>query len=424
MLIDARGLEQNRVIEADVCLIGAGAAGITIARALSARSLSVSLLESGGFALDPSTQSLYAGRSEGTIIGSSSTYLSRSRLRYFGGSTNHWTGFCRPLDDDDFERRPWVPYSGWPFAAAELTAFYRQATEVLQIEPFASEPESIERNGRTETSGIFPDDQVVVTRRYHFSHVRFRPEYQDELIRDRNVTVLTYANVTTIDTDEAGSRVTGLRVATLTGKRLVVRSKVFVLAAGGVENARLLLISDGVRRNGLGNQHDLVGRFFMEHLEGGVGFLVLTDRLDTFRLYNARRGSMGALCLSARTRRPQELLNASVELNFDNPLRAESYPSEAGGVPLAIDPALSRLDHVLELSASEEVPKVRYARCIIRAEQSPNPESRVTIDREVDALGVRRAKLQWQVNARDGESARRTLEVIARSSARTGLGGA
>jgi choline dehydrogenase-like flavoprotein len=413
MLIDARALPQQHVIDTDVCIIGGGAAGVTLARSLAPRTISICLLESGGFGLDPQTQSLYQGMSEGTLIGTSRGYLSRSRLRYFGGSTNHWTGFCRPLDDDDFETRAWIPHSGWPFGAAELARFYVEAARELRIEPFAGEAE---RDSGT-ASGIFPEASAVITRRYHMSSVRFGRQYREVLPREPNVTVVIYANATAIEATENGSRVIAVRVATLTGKRFAVRARCYVLAAGGVENARLLLVSDGVQKAGLGNGRDLVGRFFMDHVEGGVGFLVLTDRLDAIGSYAIRDGRMSALCLSAATRRAHELLNASVGLDF----RTTLMESGAGGTPLAIGDTLARIDRVRE-AKTDEAPQARYARCIIHGEPSPDPESRVTLDHEVDALGLRRAKLDWKLAARDGESMWRTLELVSRELGKRRLG--
>src|SRR5262245_43525064 len=112
MLVDTRELTSSRNRNYDVCIVGAGAEGITLARALKSERASICLLESGGFESDRDTQALYSGKTIGA--GLSANYLSLSRLRYFGGATNHWAGMCRPLDAMDFAVRPWVPNSGWP----------------------------------------------------------------------------------------------------------------------------------------------------------------------------------------------------------------------------------------------------------------------------------------------------------------------
>ena len=132
MFVDARSVSENTVVEYDICIIGAGAAGITLAREFSGQEFRVCLLESGGLEPDAATQSLYEGKNTGPM----KIQLDAERARYFGGSTNLWGGFCRPLDEQDFEERDWVPNSGWPFRRAELEPYYERAHEICQLGPF------------------------------------------------------------------------------------------------------------------------------------------------------------------------------------------------------------------------------------------------------------------------------------------------
>ena len=136
MFHDARRVSRDRMIERDVCIIGAGAAGITLARELAGTGLSVALLESGGRRADPETQALYEGSVAAGYLGEDSDYLSTSRLRFFGGTTNHWAGLCAPLDAIDFRRRSWIPNSGWPFDLAHLEPYYARAAPILEVGPF------------------------------------------------------------------------------------------------------------------------------------------------------------------------------------------------------------------------------------------------------------------------------------------------
>ena len=120
MLIDGRTLPPDHLLDCDLCIIGGGAAGITLASAFAGgRDVDVCLVESGGFDFDADVQELYRGEAVGAPYEAYDT-----RLRYFGGSTNHWGGYCLPLEDLDFEVRPWVPYSGWPLRRADLAPYY------------------------------------------------------------------------------------------------------------------------------------------------------------------------------------------------------------------------------------------------------------------------------------------------------------
>ena len=129
MLIDLRTLHNGAVMESDLCVIGAGAAGITIARALIGKALEVCVVESGGLEFDADTQSLYEGES----IGMPYYGLAQARLRFFGGTTNHWNGQCAPLSEIDFQERPWVQYSGWPISRADLDSYYQRALSICEI---------------------------------------------------------------------------------------------------------------------------------------------------------------------------------------------------------------------------------------------------------------------------------------------------
>ena len=414
MLIDSRDLPQDTTRRYDLCIIGAGAAGITIARALRGDTVTVGLVESGGFELDEATQSLYEGQTSGPGL-SATAYLSTSRLRFFGGTTNHWGGWCLPLDRMDFERRAWVSNSGWPITRADLAPYYPQAAAVVQIPPFSDEED--ERRGQEDTPVVEPG--LLVTKRLYTSPpTRFGSEYRDELVTADRVDVLLHANVTEIVLDESGSRVVAVRAATLTGRRFSIVARTFVLAAGAVENARLLLVSDAVHKNGLGNQAGAVGRFFMEHPECLVGYIYLSRHRDALRTYQVHRDRMGVLCLSEEAQRRHELLNASFQLGPTDTLPLES---DAGGAPLAIGPAVQAIDGLHgDADAGDDVG--RYTRCYVRAEAAPNAASRVALVPETDALGMRRVSLRWSLGTLESRTIQRATEIIACELGRTGRG--
>ena len=138
MFVDARSVPPGTVIETEVCIVGAGAAGITLAREFINSGFRVALLESGDFDFQDKTQDLYGGANIGR------RYFDPKdvglRLRYFGGTTNHWGGWCAPLDPLDFEEREGVPHSGWPFSRDYLEPWYRRAQMVLQLGPYGYAP--------------------------------------------------------------------------------------------------------------------------------------------------------------------------------------------------------------------------------------------------------------------------------------------
>ena len=188
MLVDARTVERDAILRTDLCIIGAGAAGLTLANALAECGASIALIESGGWSADARVQSLYEGAAVGDLFELQPGYLTRSRLRYFGGSTNHWTGWCVPLEPIDFERREWVRHSGWPFPYDELAPYYRRAAAILEVPPF---DQPVSERLRESRQLLLAESSRVITRFFHFSPpTRLGVVHRDALTADRKSTRL------------------------------------------------------------------------------------------------------------------------------------------------------------------------------------------------------------------------------------------
>lgn len=277
MFIDARQLPDGHRIETDVCIVGAGAAGIAIATEIEGSGIGVTVLESGGLEADPADQALY----EGTISGLPYTPLQAARVRYFGGTTNHWSGWCRPLDPIDFERRSWVPNSGWPFGIDELRPYYARAEPLFGLSPVGFDPQSWASDQSPQLG--FKDGPVATTLFRITAPARFGELYVEQLRNAVDVDVYLHANATHIAAEMA--RIVSVSGRCRPGNTFTVSARAFVLATGGIENARLLLNSNDRQRAGLGNAHDLVGRFFMDHPGVTAGMILLEDPDQTLDLY-------------------------------------------------------------------------------------------------------------------------------------------
>ncbi|MCI0561765.1 MAG: GMC family oxidoreductase [Nitrososphaera sp.] len=433
MLIDARSVPENTIIEADVCIIGSGAAGITLAREFIGAPFHVCLLESGGFTYDKETQSLYKGEN----LGQNYFPLDVARLRYFGGSTNHWGGWCRPLDEVDFETREWIPHSGWPFDKLHLDPFYGRAQPICQLGPYAYESKVWE----TKQSTLLPfvGDRVT-TAIFQFSQppTPFGKVYRDGIVSAKNISTYLYANAVDIETTNPPHTVTRLRIACLQGNKFWVSGKLFILAAGGIENPRLLLLSHQVQNTGLGNQNDLVGRFFMEHLHIESSFFIASSPETSFKLYtrNLVNGTSvrGALVLSPRVLRDERLLAFTTFLNSYqskgiNSARILSGAIRRGDLP---DDFIDHLGNVIsdfdDIAVAayrrffKQNPSVKKVAFYNVTEQAPNPESRITLSSERDSVGKNRLRLDWRLSSIDKRSMRRAQEIIATELGRAGLG--
>ena len=178
MFIDSRTLPEKHVVETDICIIGAGAAGITMSKEYANSPFRVCVLESGGLEADDDTQELYSGEN----IGMPYFPLVAPRLRYFGGTTNHWAGYCRPFSKEDFEAREWIPRSGWPITLEDLQPYYKRASEVLKLNTSGWDHDYWEKDEKF-SSLKFLDNQVQtnLTLKTLPPTIRLGPSYQNEI---------------------------------------------------------------------------------------------------------------------------------------------------------------------------------------------------------------------------------------------------
>ena len=193
MHIDARKLPNNSIIEGDICIIGAGAAGISIALDWMDSKYKVILLEGGGFEYDEKVQNLY----DGETTGQKYFPLKSTRLHYFGGTTGHWAGMCAPFDDIDFKKRDWVPDSGWPINKKVLDPFYVKANKTLKLGPYNYDFEYWQKE--FPNLNPFPlDDKVIWNKMWQFSQAHFGEIYKDKIVDAKNIHLYTYANAVDI----------------------------------------------------------------------------------------------------------------------------------------------------------------------------------------------------------------------------------
>jgi choline dehydrogenase-like flavoprotein len=427
MHIDARTLPNGSVLEADLCIVGAGAAGISMALEWIGSPRTVLLLEGGGLEYEPAMQDLYRGE----IVGLPYYPLQAARLHYFGGTTGHWAGFCSTLDPIDFDKRDWVPHSGWPLRREELDPFYARAQPLLELGPY----EYAAGDWQRRDPALVPlplDPRVMWTKMWQFSPpTRFGARYRDAVIGARNVHLYTHANVCELEANESLGAVDGLRVRTLDGKQHRARARYYVLACCSIQNARLLLASNRRTPAGLGNAHDLVGRFFMEHIEipGGHLALALSGPVNT-KMYAFEFGqtkARGELALSAAVQRERRILNGTVSLEPGAPGEVAKSTFQ-WGTPERLA-ALRKWQangkvgpppDGLPEPAPAGVP--RFFHLVTRQEQAPNPDSRVMLSTERDALDRPRAKLAWRLTELDRRSFRVFYEVMGRELGRSGVG--
>lgn len=431
MFLDARNVPDGSEIESDVCIVGAGAAGITLARELAGQSRLVCLLESGGLEPDAETQALYRGE----VVGFPYYPTDAFRLRYFGGTTNHWSGVCGPLQEIDFEARSWVPHSGWPFARSALEPYYRRAQEVCQLGPYRYDPEPWQ--GPDAPPLALDAERLHTVMNQLSPPTRFGLAYRDALRDAADVQTYLHANAVNLETQADGTRVSRVAVATLAGTRFAVRARQVVLATGAVENARLLLASRDRSAAGVGNPHDRVGRFFMEHLSVQGALFAPIDPALPMGLYGFREAqgvrAQGCVVPTEATLRDEELLSLRCYLqpaSSRTAIRSVWFGLLRSGTGSTPEGLAERVVHALRQLDDLAIHGYRsffegsarsYA-VVHHLEHAPNPQSRVTLGDERDALGLPRVRLDWRFGELERRTLRRAVEIFGREVGRAGLG--
>ena len=483
MLADSSRIPFNSSIEADVCIVGAGPAGIAIGREFDGHAATVVLLESGDIERDAAIQSLADGDGEpvGDIAYPGAGW---SRTLAFGGTTDQWCvdvgggklgARYTPLDPIDFEQRGWVPHSGWPITRRDLDPYLARAQAACGSGPFDYEPDRWEGPGSLRLR--FPQ-ALATTKMFQFGpSSTFTEVHREQLRRSTNVTVMLKATALDLDVGADGVTVSRVRIGSLSGNRFDVRAKIVILAVGGHEAPRLLLLSNRVHRDGLGNRHGNVGRYLMDHQAVSSGCLNPPDPsiIATLGLYDTRivDGSRvtAKVVLTEETMRREHLLNICAALyprthcrksllrsvfpagpQFRSPaIEAAAAIKRAfaqGGFP---DRPLSRLAQIAtgldDLLYFQD--RRRYARRAHRTfhfdrggwssmpspgstfsrlevvhmtEQAPDPTNRIVLGEARDPFGRRRLAIHWRLNDIDIESIRRAQSIFADAFSSVGLG--
>lgn len=412
--LDARRLPRGTRLTPDLAIVGGGPAGISLALALAGGGWNVLLLESGGLTFEARTQKL----DEGSESGVSYVPLDSGRLRYLGGSTNHWGGWCRPLDRIDFEKRDWVPYSGWPFPRTEIEPYFARAQALVEAGPWIYDKGDEAVAGKGPLLRLGPGG--VYTTWFQFSKTKGSPlpthfghRYENDLKRASHVTPLLHANLTGIRLSSDAGHVDHLDVATLSGNQMTVKPRYTVLAAGAIENARLLLASNDVASAGVGNDNDLVGRFFADHpIPRNVATLVVFD------------GRMAPFYPNKIVLADKAVLRAALSPRPEF-LRARRVMGSLSTVEnsVALDPlataAVETTSEALGVDASGA--KAYSLGCGM--ELIPDPERRLTLNQNRDALGMPRLNLNMTISDDDFARFRKTLAELGRQllAAKSGM---
>ncbi|MCT7375575.1 GMC oxidoreductase [Chelativorans salis] len=455
-ILDLQSMQAGTTLRVDLAIVGAGPAGLTIARELANTKIRVLVLESGGADFEPRAQALNEVDSIGEPVKRATAAPSRGytdelswlndipafelRNRIVGGSTHTWIGKCAAFDEVDFAERHWVPGSGWPIARESLAGALDRAAVMLNLGPNVYD-EGLYSLLSSPPADLRINRELLRPFFWQFSHSHERAgplRFGDEIgkLDAPNIEILTNATVTHLNTDETGHRVVSLGLRSLDGAHASVRADMVVLGAGGIENPRLLLASGGI-----GNRHGIVGRYLADHPRAVItrfGKEQAAAIARHFGFYGLALGSrtqfyLHGLSLSPQLQEREGLLNCAAypvqELAEDDPWLALKHLSRRRGgnrmrhawralsSPGLLAAGLHRR-LVLKRGLPRRLEGIRFDTMV---EQRPNAESRVTLSDRLDRLGMPLASVDWRISPQEVASVARLAELMSAEFERVGL---
>ncbi|MGO9931303.1 MAG: GMC oxidoreductase [Steroidobacteraceae bacterium] len=455
MTLAALDLIEDHALEARVCIIGAGAAGIALASELDGCGIKVLLLEAGGLKPDASLADYYQG-----LATSPHPDPSQYRRTVFGGTTGIWGGRCVAFDPIDLQAREHVANSGWPITYEELARYYPKALRYCDAGNFDFTVAGSVRDASPTIDGFdgigADGSQVVMADRIerYSLPTNFGVRYRDRIQASQNVTALVGARCLRLLKGARTERLEAAEVVDRGGRRRRVSADVFVLATGGIEVPRLLMLSDPDGA-GLGNRNDCLGRYYMCHFENTCGRIVPHGAAVVF---DFERTTDGVYCrrqlrFSSDAMQRYRLLNTSFRLHFPSYSDATHGSSVMSGIYLAKSLLISEYRSILEASSETPAsPTLAHVRNVVtglpqlirftanwlfriqlaqrklpytlvpnadgtyplefNSEQTPHAANRVKLADEVDRHGLRRVRIEWRVSDEDVDAACRAYLLL------------
>jgi len=373
-----------------VCVIGSGPAGTTIARKLAATGIPVAVLEAGSDEWTEESQDFYRG----STVGDPYFDLDITRLRYLGGSSNHWAGWCRVMDAHDFLAKPWVPDTGWPIGRGGIEPYLSEVHDILDLVDFQ------------------PDRPISEDIRWvqliKSPAVRFGEKFHGELEKSSTVAVVLNAYVTELRGD--GRKISGVQLWSRGENAGLFEADYFVLCVGGLENSRLLLWSNERSNGGVVPHAETLGRYWMEHpqFEGGNVILTSYEEFET----DATKEAFFSPSPDAMERR--RIMNFGIRL-IELPY---------GGAKQLIADLACTAPEVAEWAAENLVLKLRCAaKLYVGWEQAPIASNRIVLSpTERDHAGVPRIELHWKKTELEHRTLLEGLRLFGETFARRNLG--
>lgn len=433
MLKDLKDVQEIELPKANVCILGGGVAGLVLANELKDTFDNIVLLEAGTEEFELTSQDNYTAQKYPNYFPDPNY----SRLRYLGGSSNHWENSTSPLSEIDFEKRSWVKNSGWPINFQELEPYYVKAadycgtgTEGYNTELWAEKFDQVDilENSTVLSTGIV---KAAVP------PTRFFEKLKDRLISSNRITIYKNANVVDIDFDSETQKIQQVFIESTPSDKKSIKADIVIMCFGGIENARFLLEFNNKYNNNLGNQNDCVGRYFMDHPIVKAAHLFV-DEENKHPLYSWQNFDShivkGFFQLNNNFLKKHKLNNLRIPLNsqtnyiisdgisslhsISNSIAQTEFPDNFG---THIYNMLSDIDMVIEAISRKSFDQRIFDHANqfggyelqIMTEQTPEHHNRIKLSNQKDKFGIHKIIVDWQLSDNDKAQLWKTLEAVA-----------
>ncbi len=418
MIINTSQQNENFIDNSDICIVGAGPAGITLAKEISKNeSINISIIESGDLNFDSKNQKLNSGEClEFGNYPHKNYSVSHARIRQFGGTSNVWAGWSGPLEKNDFKERLWIDKSGWPISYQDLEEHYKKSQSILNLSEFIYDktiydyyPKSYSNNYLKEFNNVF----------WQFSKppVKFNHKYFQHLKNKKNIKLFLKNTVT--DLIKVDNKIVEI-ISIKNSVKYKFKSKIFVLACGAIENAAILL--NFIRKNPTDEfNNPNVGKYFMEHPHCTIGYGYTKDNSNKFlscysknkiKQFNNVSFLSGVVipdqiqkencitnCVSVFLENNFLEIQSAVILRYNVALKAFNFSFIKFFIQFLKDIKKINISFLEILKNSISKKKKFYI--ISRIEQVPNKNSQVYLSNTKNKYGSYLPVLDWQMKKQD-----------------------
>ena len=381
--------------EFDCCVLGSGPAGITVSLKLAQHNKKVLLLEAGGLEYSEESRKLLECDSTGM-----EAWPQWKRQRFFGGTSNHWSGRCRPFESEDFGTKEFNGLPGWPIQFSQIQPYLDEAKKIVDI----AEKDFEALNEDVLGEGFFPDKFTLSP------PTRFAQKYYDEIKNSKDIICCVNANAVELTLDERKEKIKSVLVRNYSDKLFSFSGAIFVLAMGGIENARFLLNQDKQISSGIGNATGMVGKCFMEHLNVKLGEYIVKEEIT-----NARY----AFFTSDKLVAAENIGRSNVALRIVDSIKSSGRSAKIKTFFKNLACQIS-LEEKLQFIVDFECPGTGIITTL--TEQEPGKHSYISIGSEKDVIGLRKAILHWELSENDLKTIRFLGQEFAKAFGDSGIG--